>query len=258
VRARSRLENALELCQTRKLYPEMVFVLTRMGNARQALALLLEHVGDVAQAIDFCQAQEDEELWEVLISHCLSQPRLVAPLLQDIGAHVDPLKVVKRIPKGMVIDGLREKLIKIISDYHLQMSLKEGCEHILKSDVVGLEKRLDRMQRRATRIDCKTRCALTGAPVVGGEDSMLLWPYAHVVVMHGGRVFQEPALAGLTHEHPPSPLSGGPAAGAGGGTGAWASSAATKGGGARVGEAGAAGGDAAAAVRLLHEVRVLV
>ncbi len=33
----------------------MVFVLTRMGNSRQALALLLEHVGDVSQAIEFCQ-----------------------------------------------------------------------------------------------------------------------------------------------------------------------------------------------------------
>jgi hypothetical protein len=30
-------------------------VLTRMGNSREALALLLEHVGDVSQAIEFCQ-----------------------------------------------------------------------------------------------------------------------------------------------------------------------------------------------------------
>ena len=253
-----RLESALELCQSRKLHAETVFVLTRMGNARQALTLLLEHVGDVAQAIDFCQAQEDEELWEVLISHCLSQPKLVAPLLQDIGAHVDPLKVVKRIPKGMVIDGLKEKLIKIISDYHLQMSLKEGCEQILKSDVVGLEKRLDRVQRRASRIDSRTRCALTGAPVVGGEDSMLLWPYADLVVLHGGRVFQEPALVSLTQEQPASPSSGG---GGGGsvGTGAWGTAAGAKGGGAggAGGETGAPGGDGAAAARLLLEVGAL-
>ena len=46
----------------------------------------------------------------------------MAPLLQDIGAHVDPLEVVKRIPRGMRIEGLREKLVKIISDYHLHMS----------------------------------------------------------------------------------------------------------------------------------------
>ena len=198
----------------------------------------------------------------MLISHCLSEPKLVAPLLQDIGAHVDPLKVVKRIPKGMVIDGLREKLIKIISDYHLQLSLKEGCEQILKSDVVGLEKRLNKVQRRATRVDAKTRCALTGAPVVGGAESMLLWPYPDLVVLHGGRVFQEAALVGLTQEQPCSPSTAGEgAAGRGGGgaptangrhTGAWGAVPSPKGGAASLGtESGGAGGDGAAAARMI-------
>ena len=177
----------------------------------------------------------------------------MAPLLEDIGAHVDPLRVVKRIPKGMVIQGLREKLIKIISDYHLQMSLKAGCEQILKTDVVGLEKRLNKVQRRATRIDCKTRCALTGAAVVGGPDSMLLWPYPDLVVLHGGRVFQEAALASLAQEQPSSPMpsSAQPnthdrraehAA-----TGQWGATAAAK------TEGGGAGGDGAAAARLLRQ-----
>jgi len=256
-----RLETALALCEARKLYPEMVFVLTRMGNSRQALALLLEHVGNVAQAIEFCQAQEEEELWEVLISHCLSEPKLVAPLLQDIGAHVDPLRVVKRIPKGMVIEGLREKLIKIMSDYHLQLSLKEGCEQILKTDVVGLEKRLHKLQRRATRLDATTRCGLTGAPVVGGADSMLLWPYPDVVVLHGGRAFQEEALVSLTQEHPASPMAAPAGAGGGGrgvsgaqaanGMGSWGGGSGAKVSGPGGGESGGAGGDGAAAARLV-------
>ncbi len=199
-----------------------------------------------------------------MISHCLSQPKLVAPLLQDIGAHVDPLKVVKRIPKGMVIDGLREKLIKIISDYHLQLSLKEGCEQILKSDVVGLEKRLNKVQRRATRVDGKTRCALTGAPVVGGAESMLLWPYPDLVVLHGGRVFQEAALVSLTQEQcsPPTTFPGVGAAGRSGvggassansrQSGAWGAVPPPKGGGATLwADSGGSGGDGAAAARLI-------
>lgn len=72
--------------------------------------------------LSFVLAQGEESLWEALIAHCLAEPALVAPLLQDIGAHVDPLEVVKRIPRGMRIEGLREKLVKIISDYHLHMS----------------------------------------------------------------------------------------------------------------------------------------
>jgi len=158
--------------------------------------MLLEHVNDVGEAINFCQQQGEDELWEDLITSCLAKPKLVAPLLQDIGAHVDPIKVVKRIPYGMKIDGLREKLIKIISDYHLQMSLREGCEHILKSDVVSLGRKLNRAQRRAIRIDGKSRCGLTGAPLVEGEN-MLLRPYPGVVAFYGGRAYQEEALVGL-------------------------------------------------------------
>jgi hypothetical protein len=149
----------------------------------------------IAQAIEFVQGQNDEELWEArpltrthllslshtrarahcarssrrqdLITHCLAKPPLVPPLLEHIGAYVNPLKalrpparpppasaaasarrvasrvvwchtrfattvpggfqVISRIPAGMEIPGLREKLRKIIQDYLLQLSLREGA-----------------------------------------------------------------------------------------------------------------------------------
>ena len=55
-------------------------------------------------------------------------------------------------------------------------------EQILKTDVVGLEKRLNKVQRRATRIDARTRCALTGAPLVAkkkGENRKKCGENAH-------------------------------------------------------------------------------
>ncbi|KAJ1491243.1 hypothetical protein T484DRAFT_1613013, partial [Baffinella frigidus] len=122
-----RLDVALKVCEQRRLYPEMVFVLGRMPQP-QALALLLEQIRDVPQARPLDTLSREEELWESLISHCLSRPDLVAPLLNDIGAHVDPVKVVKRIPLGMRIEGLREKIKKIISDYHLHMCFPHPLE----------------------------------------------------------------------------------------------------------------------------------
>ena len=38
--------------QAQLLYPEMVFILGRMGNAKQALKLIIDKLGDVAQAIE--------------------------------------------------------------------------------------------------------------------------------------------------------------------------------------------------------------
>jgi len=48
------------------------------------------------QAIDFCVQQQDDDLWEDLIKYCLNHSDLVSPLLNTIGAHVDPVKVVSR------------------------------------------------------------------------------------------------------------------------------------------------------------------
>ena len=53
----------------------------------------------------------------------------------------------------MKIPSLRDRLVKIISDYNLQMSLREGCNVILKADCVDLTERLNRGLRRGARLD---------------------------------------------------------------------------------------------------------
>ncbi len=71
------LEEAFKLCQERGLIREQVFILGRMGNARQALGLIIGSLGNVPQAIDFVQMQRDPDLWELLISLTLPRPELV-------------------------------------------------------------------------------------------------------------------------------------------------------------------------------------
>lgn len=55
------------------------------------------------------------------LSHAYAQ--FVSGLLENIGAAeaVNPLDLIKRIPNGMAIEGLRDRLVKIISDYNLQV-----------------------------------------------------------------------------------------------------------------------------------------
>lgn len=45
-----------------------------MGNLIQALKMIMEGLGDVNHAIEFCKEQNDEELWENLISYSLDKP----------------------------------------------------------------------------------------------------------------------------------------------------------------------------------------
>jgi hypothetical protein len=51
----------------------------------------------------------------------MKNPKFVSGLLENIGAHVDPIKLIKKIPLKMEIVGLRDHLVKIISDYNLQV-----------------------------------------------------------------------------------------------------------------------------------------
>lgn len=63
------IQDALNICRERCLYPEMVHLLARMGNTKEALKLMTEELRDIQQAIDFCKEQDDQELWEVNVKN---------------------------------------------------------------------------------------------------------------------------------------------------------------------------------------------
>ncbi|KAG2441412.1 hypothetical protein HYH02_010000 [Chlamydomonas schloesseri] len=143
------LEAALAICEARGLVSEQVFVLGRMGNADQALRLIIDRLGDIPRAIDFVVGQRDEELWGRLIDWALGSPDTTGQLLDCIGGYVDPLLLVRRIPRGMEVERLRDRLRAIIADYRTQTSLREGCNAILRSDCRHLLARLLDGSRRA-------------------------------------------------------------------------------------------------------------
>lgn len=46
---------AYEICVKKKLLREQVFVLGRMGNAKQALAVIINDLGDIEEVSHFCR-----------------------------------------------------------------------------------------------------------------------------------------------------------------------------------------------------------
>lgn len=55
---------------------------------------------------------------------------------------ISPIRLIRRIKNGLEIPGLKEALIKILQDFHLQISLLEGCQTILNGDSMDLSRRL--------------------------------------------------------------------------------------------------------------------
>uniref|UniRef100_A0A674CTS8 Vacuolar protein sorting-associated protein 41 homolog n=1 Tax=Salmo trutta TaxID=8032 RepID=A0A674CTS8_SALTR len=147
------LEKALEICQERNFVEETVFLLSRMGNCRRALQMIMEELEDVDKAIEFAKEQDDAELWEDLISYSIDKPPFITGLLNNIGTHVDPILLIHRIKEGMEIPNLRDSLVKILHDYNLQILLREGCKKILVADSLSLLQKMHRTQMRGVRVD---------------------------------------------------------------------------------------------------------
>jgi len=153
------LEDALRVCEQHKLYREMAFVLQRMGSTHEALQLIVHRINDMKMALEFVQTQNDPDLMEELITEALANPEHVSTLLENIGSSIDPIRLIQRIPNGMEIPNLSDRLVTMMSDHNLQMSLQEGCNTILMSDCVELFNTLYAKKCRATRIDEEMRCA---------------------------------------------------------------------------------------------------
>lgn len=139
----------------------MVFLLSRIGDNKTALTLIIEGLQDVERAIEFVKEEKDADLWEDLIRYSEDKPRFIKGLLENVGSEVDAVKLIKRIKNGLEIEGLKAALIKILSDFNLQISLLEGCEAILSHDGRSYSSLLHQGQSQGQYCDKDSSICLT-------------------------------------------------------------------------------------------------
>ncbi|KAG1877406.1 hypothetical protein F4604DRAFT_1757258 [Suillus subluteus] len=176
------LEAAYNECKNRDLVTEMVFLLGRMGNNKKALTLIIERLGDVHMAIEFAKEQSDDDLWEDLLKYSETRPTFIRGLLENVGAEIDPIRLIRRIKNGLEIPGLKEALIKILHDFHLQISLMEGCQTILNGDSSDLAKTRSKGQNSGFFMKSRTICVLCTQPLQRSPQDLLLLFLCHHVV----------------------------------------------------------------------------
>jgi len=145
------LENAFAAAQAAGLVREQVFVLGRMGDARRALGLILDAMGDVDGALEFVTSQADGRLWDELILRAGSSPQLAGALLERIGGAVDARPLIAALPRGAQVERLRERLVKLLGDVRAQEALWRGCTACLNADVVQGVRQLHARSCRALR-----------------------------------------------------------------------------------------------------------
>ena len=147
---------ASKLCEERKFIPELVHLLSKEGRTAKALRLIIDSLNDVSQAISFAKEQNDASLWDDLLDYSMNKPRFIRGLLEEVGTSIDPLKLVKRIPLGLEIEGLREGLGRMLREYEVHESISEGVARVLRGEVNAAMQQRGRGQRMGIRFDIAT------------------------------------------------------------------------------------------------------
>ncbi|KAJ6058569.1 uncharacterized protein N7446_008152 [Penicillium canescens] len=146
-------DKATSICEHHKFTPELIYLLSKMGQTKRALNLILSDLKDVSQAISFAKSQEDPDLWEDLLDYSMDKPKFIHGLLVEAGTAIDPIKLVRRIPSGLEIEGLREGLTRLIREHDLQASISQGAARVMQSEVaLGMDS-LRKGQRRGIKFD---------------------------------------------------------------------------------------------------------
>jgi hypothetical protein len=83
----------------------------------------------------------------------MDKPRFIRGLLEEVGTAINPITLVRRIPEGLEIEGLREGLSRMIREYEIQHSISYGVAKVLRGEVALAQNTLRSGQQKGVKFD---------------------------------------------------------------------------------------------------------
>ncbi|KAL1394198.1 vacuolar assembly protein-like protein [Phyllosticta capitalensis] len=146
-------EKAVAVCDARQYIPELVYILSKTGQTKKALFLIIEKLGDVSYAISFAKDQDDPDLWDDLLDYSMDKPHFIRGLLEEVGTAIDPIQLVRRIPEGLEIEGLRDGIRRMVREFEIQFSISDGVAKVLRGEVAQAMDTLRAGRRRGVKFE---------------------------------------------------------------------------------------------------------
>ena len=97
--------------------------------------------------------KENPDLWDDLLDYGMNKPSFIRGLLEEVGTAVDPAELVRRIPIGLEIEGLKEGIMRLVREYEIQFSISEGVARVLRGEVAMGMDTLRAGQRKAVHFE---------------------------------------------------------------------------------------------------------
>ena len=156
---------ATSVCEKRHYIPELVHLRAATGQSISALHLIIDELDDVPMAINFAKDMDDPGLWDELMHYSMDKPTFIKGLLDDGGTSLDPVKLVKTIPDGLAIEGLKEGLSRLLRESEILASISEGAAQVLRSEISAVMEKLKAGRRRGVLFDVDENNASLAMPM---------------------------------------------------------------------------------------------
>lgn len=130
-----------------------MYLYSKTGEVKRALYLIIDRLKNVHKAIEFAKEQDDPDLWNDLLNYSMDKPSFIRGLLEHVGTAINPITLVRRIPEGLAIEGLREGLAHMMKEHEIQYSISSGVARVLRSEVAAAQSDLRAGQRKGIKFE---------------------------------------------------------------------------------------------------------
>lgn len=143
----------MQECEASSYHDELVFLYSKTGQMKRALYLIIDRLKNVEKAIEFAKEQDDPDLWKDLLDYSMDKPSFIQALLEQVGTTINPITLVRRIPEGLEIPGLREGLTHMMKEHELQHSISSGVAKVLRSELAAAQNDLRAGQQKGVKFE---------------------------------------------------------------------------------------------------------
>lgn len=181
------IDDAIQVCEEYECNEELVYLLSKIGENRKALTLIIDKMEDPTKAITFVQSVNEKELWDYLLDYSMDKSKFVKELLLSVGMLVDPIPVVSRIPLGVEIPELKKAVVNITKNVELDREIYSLVMKIISAEY---------MEKNLRWRDFRTRGSVMGEEELAVMRKDVDGSYLKVSWADGGGIVKEEALVG--------------------------------------------------------------
>ncbi|CAK9436893.1 uncharacterized protein LODBEIA_P14150 [Lodderomyces beijingensis] len=105
------VDKAIEICQTREFYSELIYLLGKIGEYKQAINLVIHKLEDAKLAIEFATRLQDQDTWNTVVEEAMSRPRFIRQLIatsdvdESINRFYDPVTILCKMDEMNLLSG---------------------------------------------------------------------------------------------------------------------------------------------------------